>query len=409
MAVDSLCIKCRGRGFCGSYCKILSKIKDSQPKIEKNFSGSSPPEIFVGHHNYPEVFAGILAPNKIGDTERMSSPEYWHEDDADIEKILNYRASMIYSRFNAKIKQPTMNNSTLENKKYFDIFQDIALASKSVDASFELKKSPKSSFALSSHTPMIGNPAPLKDAKIESNIHVEKKVDYLVNDTDNKSVNSIKELFNSRIPVSNIIKVLSAGLLGLKKQRKLVPTRWSITAVDDTLSKDLIKKIRYYPELQNILLFNGNYLGNYYEILLLPGEWGFEVIETSEKGGLWNPESQAIWHDWEFFGGRKTYAESVTGGYYAVRLPITEYLNRIKKQATVLVFRESRDEYWAPCGVGILRELVKEAFKKYPIKCETIEEALLRMQENFKTPIDFFKDKSVLLKRKKEQRRLFEF
>ena len=30
-----------------------------------------------------------------------------------------------------------------ECEKYFDIFQDIALASKSVDASFELKKSPK--------------------------------------------------------------------------------------------------------------------------------------------------------------------------------------------------------------------------------------------------------------------------
>ncbi len=435
MTINSLCIRCRGRGYCGSYCKILYKIKSSQPKIEKNFSGSSPPEIFVGKHDYPHVFAGILAPNEIGNTERISSPEYWYKDKLDIEDILKNRASMIYSRFSLGIKD-TLKNKNVKNKnfnfidleklddskvnpplsaisntplKFIDLLQDVAIASKSLETNFDLKNTPRKTFSLSSHTPLIGNPASLKKAKIESNIKVEKKVDYLVNDTDSKAVNSVKELFNSGINVSSIIKVFSAGLLGLKKQRRLVPTRWSITAVDDSLSKEFISKIRYYPWVSEIMLFNGNYLGNYYEILLLPGEWGFEVIEASPKGGLWNKESIAFWQDYEFFSGRKTYAESVTGGYYAVRLPITEYLSKIKKQATIIVFRESREEYWAPCGVGILRELVKGSLLNNPETFSNIEEAFSKMQTRFTLPISFFKEKSVLLKRKKEQRKIFDF
>lgn len=410
MVVDQLCIRCRGRGYCGMPCKILSKIKKSQPKIKTEFSGSSPPEIFVGRSDYPHVYSGILAPDVIGNTENMSMPEKWYENQDDIEKILSYRAGMVYSRFKIKVKNPKLNSAnSIQSKKFLGLLQDVAIASKPIDASFELKRQPSSKFSLTNHTPLIGNPAPLKKAMLESNLHVEKKVDYLVNDIDAKSVDSMRELFKSSIPVSNIIKILSAGLLGLKKQRRMVPTRWAVTATDDALSKDLLKKIRYFSQISEILLFNGNYLGNYYEILFLPGEWGFEVLEMAETGGVWNPESTAIWHDYEFFGGRKDYASSVTGGYYSVRLPITEYLDKIKRQATIIIFREVRKEYWAPCGVGILRELMRGILKQQPERFSTIQEAFARMQTRFKSPIQNYTRKSILLKRKKEQKKLFDF
>jgi DNA repair protein NreA len=274
---------------------------------------------------------------------------------------------------------------------------------------------------LTSHTAAIGNPAPLKDIKLESNIKVEKKVDYLVNDTDVRATRAIEELYNSRIPVSNIMKVLSAGMLGKKFQRKLVPTRWSITSVDDSLSKMLLEKIRYYQEISEILVFHGNYLGNYYEIFLIPGCWGFEILEASSSGyfgegmrdgsGQKNENAEpAMWHDYEFFQGRKTYASSVTGGYYAVRLPVCEYLEKIKRQASVLIFREIRPEYWAPCGVGILRELVRGIMEENkPEKFISIEEAFKNSQARFQNSLEVYKKKSVLLKEKKQQKRLFEF
>ena len=405
--MSELCVKCKGRGFCGKPCKILARIKKFQPKVNLDFSGSSPPEIFVGYHNYPNLFSGILAPAEMGKTENMSMPELWFQKQASIEDILNSRARMIYSRFTVNIKE--------KKNKFLDAMQEISLSNKAVDASFELKKKPVMRIDLSSHTAMVGNPAPLKSVKIESNIKVERKVDYLVNDTDVNASKAIEEMYEFGIPVSQIMKILTAGMLGLKTQRKLVPTRWGITAVDDSLSKKMLENIRHYQEISEVLLFHGDYLGNYYEVFFIPGCWSYEVIEISSSGyfgegvGIGKEKEPATWQDYEFFSGRKEYASSVTGGYYAARLPITEYLEKIKRQATVLVFRDVSEEYWAPCGVGILRELMRGLLKKQPERFNSFEDALKVSINRFHLPIENWTNKSFLLKEIKEQKRLFQF
>lgn len=270
---SEMCARCKGKGYCGKPCRILAKISSFLPKTKLNFSGSSPPEIFVGRVGYPEVNTGILAPQEYGNTEAMSMPEIWHERNLSIQDILNYRSQLIYSRFKAKIKTNSPN-------KFLDISKEIAMSSKPVSTEFSLKKPAKPSFLMDRHVPIIGNPAPLKSIRLEENPHVEKRVEYLVSDTDSKAANSIVELYNGNIATSNIIKILSAGLLGFGTRRKLVPTRWAVTATDDTLSKFLLDKIRYYPETSEILVFSSEYVGNHYEFLLLPDKFSFEVIEA---------------------------------------------------------------------------------------------------------------------------------
>jgi len=401
--MQELCIQCKGRGFCGEPCKILASLKQYQPKISLEFSGTTPPEIFVGRYNYPEVFSGILAPAEHGDTESLSMPELWHKNKSSILDIMNFRSRMIYSRFTTSIKA--------SNDKLKDKMQEFALASKPVDASFKLKKKPQTSIELDKHVAMLGNPAPLEKVSIDSNIKIEKKVDYLSNDSDVKATQAMNELYKSRISVSNIIKILTAGLLGKKFQRKLVPTRWAVTATDDTLSKAMLENIKHYPELQEYQLFNANYLGNYYEILLMPSYWSFEVIEISNQGyfGKGIQKEPAAWQDYEFFKGRKEYANSVTGAYYANRLAVAEYLEKIHRQASCLIFREVRKEYWAPCGVGILREACREALQKKPEVFQNLKDAFNSMKTRFQLPVEFWSKKSILLKEKKTQKRLGEF
>ncbi len=399
---SELCARCKGRGYCGKPCKILSKIKEFFPKTKTHFSGSSPPEIFVGRIGYPLVNMGILSPQERGQTEEMSLPEIWYEKKLTIKDILNFRGRLIYSRFKSKIKD------SRTNKKFLKIMQEISLSNRPVSVEIFLKKPVKEGINVDKHLPLIGNPAPLKAARLEENPHVEKKVDYLVSDIDNKASNSIKELYRSKIQVSNIIKILSAGMLGLKKNRKLVPTRWAVTAIDDILSKFLLEKIRYYQEISEILLFHSEYVGNHYEFLLLPDKFSFEVIEAKMPGSVWNPFSNSVllMQDYEGFNGRKTYAENVTGAYYANRMAVCEYLERIKRQASCLVLRECREEYYAPLGVGILREASRDAFKQKPEKFDSIEEVLQKVQSRMKLPIQLFKEKSRLLKEHKKQTRL---
>ncbi|MGV8152357.1 MAG: hypothetical protein ACP5OG_04700 [Candidatus Nanoarchaeia archaeon] len=394
-----LCRKCRGRGFCKKPCKIYSKI-GLFPKLKTHFSGSSPPEIFVGKFNYPKVNAGILSPETQEESQDYSMPELWYEKKLSISEILSKRGKLVYGRFKTSIKTSFPNNLT-------KVMQEISLAYKPVSTEFFLKKAPLQNININKHTPVIANPAPLEFARIEENPRVLKKVDYLVGDTDNKAINSIKELYASYVPITNINKILSAGLLGLKTQRKLVPTRWAITAVDDAISKNLLKNIRYYSQLNEILLFNSEYNGNHYEILLLPDMFSFEVIEAENKGGLWNKTQKiSVMQDSEGFNGRKKYAYEVTGAYYANKLALCEYLEKIKKQALAIFFREITQEYYAPLGVGILREVTRDAFRKNPEKFSSIKEALETISKRISIPIEVFAEKSVLLKEYKKQSRL---
>lgn len=387
-------------------------------KIKKHFTGSSPPEIFVGRYNYPNVNAGILSPDFHDNTEDLSMPEVWHEKKFGIGDILTRRSKLIYGRFKTGIKKSVIKN------KFKDLMQEIAMAYKPVSTEVFLKTTPKQHLEVNKYSPVITNYAPLENARLQENTKVEKKVDYLVGDTHVKSATAMNELHASGIPTSNIQKILSAGLLGLQTGRRLVPTRWSITAVDDTIGKSLLRRIRYYKEIDEVMLFNAIYCGNRYEILILPGSFSFEIIEADVKmnsPGIFSKKipgrstslSQEVvrvnfWQDFERFHGRKTYADEVTGGYYVARLAVCEYLDRIKRQGSVFVFRETTSDYYAHLGVGILRECCRDAMKN----CEKFvskEDAFARIQERINLNVDVFIEKSVLLKEYGRQKKLWDF
>jgi hypothetical protein len=290
--------------------------------------------------------------------------------------------------------------------------QEVAMTSKSISASFTLNKPIEINKERDNHIPIIRNAASVKHVKLEENPVISNKVDYLVNDTNAKSQTALIELEKSNIPTSTIIKILSAGLLGLKKNRKLVPTRWSITAVDDTLSKEKLKKIRYYQEISNILVFHADYLGNNYHFLLLPDKFSFEVIEISMRKGdlLGKPGFSYEWHDYESFFGRKNYAASVTGAYYANRLALSEYLEKIQKQCSCIVFREINPQiYTQSMGVGILRQISREAFSKQPEHFSSLNEALNAIKSRIKLPIQAFTSKSIILNNYGKQKKINDF
>jgi hypothetical protein len=244
---------------------------------------------------------------------------------------------------------------------------------------------------------------------IQLRLHLVDKVDYLVGDSDAKSLDAVDELYRSKIEISHIQKLFSTGLLGMKKNRKMVPTRWSITAVDDILGKEILKKVRYYPQLGDFQLFSEYYNGNHFEILFLPGNFEFEVIEVAFSGSLWNEAGTEFCHDYESFFGRTSYASEVVGAYYADRLATTEYLEKIKRQAKVVVFHEEREEYYAPVGVGIIREAIRRAMQKQPEIFATKEEALEKMKSRLKLSFNEYLKKSIVLKNYGKQKRIWEF
>jgi|SRR3989338_2970997 len=356
------------------------------------FSGSSPPEIFVGRYNYPNVNIGILSPKFYGENQILSSPEEWHKNQLSTDQIVELRKELIYGR--------TKNHIKKLNDKFLRTMQEVAMTERSISCEFKLKKPIFQNMEKEKSSPLISKAAQIKRVRLEENPRIKPKVEYITSDTDAKSRTSILELEKHGLNSSEIIKILSAGLLGIKNRRKLVPTKWSITAVDNTLSKEKLKEIKLYNEIDEITVFYSEYLGNHYEFLLLPDKFSFEVIEISAHG---------IWHDYESFFARKNYAEEVTGAYYANRLAVAEHLKKIKRQSSIIVFREILPEYNIPLGVGILRETSREAFRKKPEKYDSIKQALETIQKRLKIPIENFSTNSMIIKNYKKQKRISEW
>ena len=403
--------------------KNYQKIRDAligQPsaisrKLPIHFSGKSSPELFVGRIGYPYINSGILAPAENDNISNFATAEEWSANNFSIANVLRLRGQLIYGRAKTNIKavssQPSANTRLLQTT------QELALSSKPVSIEIFLKKKPTIEFTSDAVFRPMTNPAPILKAILEENPQVPKKVDYLTTDSDVKATTALQELYNSNIKVDHLQKLLSIGLLGQKTKRKMVPTRWSITATDDTISKQQLEKIRTFQEINQIQLFSGNFVGNYIEALFLPGKFSFEAIEAWLSEGVCDQplavggqqETSTLSQDFESFAGRKSYAFNVTGGYYAMRLPTTEYLTKIQRQATVLILREIKPEYYAPLGVGIVRESTRRAFANKPKNFDTIQAALDDIQTRFTTPIKTIKQKSWILNEYGKQKSLKEF
>jgi hypothetical protein len=210
----------------------------------------------------------------------------------------------------------------------------------------------------------MGPPLEMEAMRLIDNPSVPIPVDKVSSDTDLGASAGMVEMSRGGVPGEHISRLLSAGLLGEGKRRRLVPTRWSITAVDDTVSRALISKVKELSPIDAFHLYKGEAFGNHFIITLYPPPFRFEMMEQWQRGSLWG-EGDAIC-DWEGPRGRKDYASAITGAYYAARLAVAEHLMAIRRCAGASVIRWITDEYWAPLGVWVIREAVRKALEGAP-------------------------------------------
>jgi len=393
--------------------EAVKKVADVKFKV-RDFSqiskvdSISPPSIFIGSKlKYPLVNVGILSPlEKDENSWLYDDAKYWAENNLGIEEVMGLRNSLLNSRFQAKVSDIRLN------KKFVEIAKDIAISSNQVDVEIELKNrlivGREKDKILTPH----GMRAGLKNVEVTGNVKVDKKVDKVIND-DIKASEGIELLYNNGINEYSLSKILSVGVMGLEINKRMVPTRWSITATDDMLGKQFIKNVRNYPWIENYELFYGEFMGNQYILLMFPSVWSYELFELYLPHSSWNPGNEVkASTDLEGYSGRKSYAFDTAGGYYASRFAVLEYLNSIKKQASVIALRIETPSYWAALGVWVVRESVKKALKKQ-MKFTSREELIESVKKIGKIKYNFdFSDilnRSKLLKEKKEQKSLNEF
>jgi len=434
----NICLRCKGaRLLCGKKtCPILLKksvLKSMVPfelnKTRRNVNifGASPPGFFVGHFNYPNVYLGPLIPFQefetgldLTDYHILDAPELWFGKQ--IVDIIRYRSSLVRSNFKLNVnigRKSRKNTLSIKTQKLLDASQELSMAARPVDTETKLEKM-NLRMLMDNHSLPMGPSGVTEKINITENTKVHPKVDYCVSDTDLKASDAISDYlyFKGQVPESTIKRIFSAGLLGEKKNRRIVPTRWSITAVDDIISKALIKEIKKFPEINNYRIFEATYLDNHFKVLLFPGKFIYEMNEVWAPNTLWNVSLDGNTHnlkpqimtDFEFYRGRKSYASNITGAYYAARKSVCEYLYLIKKQARVLIFREVSGGYVVPLGVWVIRETVNNAMcVSNPVVLDNFNDAIKKMSEDFMVEFKYWKQSSRLINFIKTQRTIDNF
>ncbi|HEV2429055.1 MAG TPA: hypothetical protein VGV64_04305, partial [Thermoplasmata archaeon] len=221
---------------------------------------------------------------------------------------------------------------------------------------------------------------------------------------------AVSELYGRGVRVSRIQRAFSAGTLGRHGRRKFVPTRWSITAVDDLLGRQNLDRVRELPELGEYYVYSYEALANRWFLVLVPGPFRYESIEAWYPNTLWNPSDGPIvmMGDHEGPRGRTTYA-SIGGCYYAARLAASEALLRVHRQAGVLVLREVHPGEILPVGVWNVREHVRAAFQTAPERHPTLASVLTRASSFFAIPLVRWLRQSALFHELRTQRRLDDY
>jgi DNA repair protein NreA len=400
----TMCIRCRSaQMLCGKpVCPILLKyhaFAQTLPMVEgHDLAGSSPPGVFVGRYGYPKVSFGPLLAPQHGSTELLDTPEEWVG--RSVSEVVSFRLGLVRGTSPIRVTDAERPIRLLED------MQLLGIAGESAETEAHFRRPPRGHLALSDSAPPFGPSAPIERFRLDVR-RVDPHLDRLASDTDANARVAVDELYHRGVRVSRIQRAFSVGVLGRRGRRRLVPTRWSITAVDDLLSKQNLERVRELPELSEIEVHRLTALENRWLIALLPGAYRYESIEAWYPGTLWNPDTTRIvvMGDHEGHDGRTTYA-AIGGCYYAARLATSEGLLRRGRQAGVVVLREVHPGEILPVGVWNVREYVRAAMERPPERVASLAELSRTIASTFAIPLPRWLLASAVLHEARTQRRL---
>lgn len=381
----------------GAY---LRQITASHPlpsiEVGTELDGSSPPSVFIGSWNYPKVYAGPMIAPVHGDTRVMDMPESWIPDGKSQEEILGFRMTLVRGK-----KLQSVGDL---DSRFVDQLQEIALSAASIESEARFDSAPSGFSVGEEHTP-FGPSAGLSDLVISAP-KFDRDLERTFCDTDLTASRGIIDLHEGGIPFSAIQKALSAGTMGRGRERKLVPTRWSITACDTAIGNYLLGRVRKNEVIDTVQVREFSSLHNHYAVILIPTPWQYEWMEAFlQVAG----SEELLFSDHEWNRGKAEYS-SVGGCYYSCKMAVLEGLSREGKQAGAIVLREARKGY-IPMGVFNVRENVRNAMQNQPVLYEDLSSALEGIGPGFQLPVSrFIQDSTVLLSAFKErQMRLSDF
>ncbi|MCI4396087.1 MAG: hypothetical protein JHC28_00815 [Thermoprotei archaeon] len=380
----------RSRGVFKAYSSVVEKLDIAAP---------SPPSAIVGERGYPLVplIYNIVPESGIENASLYDNPKLWHGR-LGLKEIVELRSSLLGGILKVRVSDPW--------KLYEKEISLAAVSLSPIETEARFRRPPTLKLSFDSVLRPNGLLSPAEKIKVNSSPKLDKNLERMIWD-DVLAKDALVELFLKGTDVYLLERALSLGLLGKRNNKKLVPTRWAITAVDDTISEFIKRKIQEFKVINEINVFSGEYLYNKFVIVLIPGTYEGAWIE------IWHPKS--IWamnsSEAEVMISVDTIREGPLppdGGFSAARLGVLEYLFNKRKTAKFIIIREVFPEYIVPVGNWHIRETVRNALKSTPTTVADYNELanVVEQKINSKVGVNLFKE---MLKKMISQKSILDY
>lgn len=340
----SICVKCQGRKMlCGlPRCPVLDRmtaLKASYMKIKDNVVfGATPPSAVVGEAGWPDVRVYVGEPPEVFGEEARRFDDAGLLWGLPLEEIIRRRSYMAFGYKRAK--------------RPWDVGELAlaALSARPVDVEMKLAKRPDPRIELDLREKPMGPKAPLDAYKLAGNPSIPRPLDSMITD-DVQAGEAAVELYAKGIDIYAIQRALALGLLGARHRRRLVPSRWAITAVDAAVGNALADEARDLPDIGQPLYGYIEYADNRYLALVAPGPLRFYYLER------W--ESAAGVAEVEVREDARGARSAMDGGYEAARLAMLEKMLAMGRKGTVVLIRRIGPGYYVSVGNWQIRESIR--------------------------------------------------
>ncbi len=368
-----LCARCKGyKRLCGlPRCPILSRFQAQVYAASRvtglEVEGDSPPSLLVGEEGYPRVRVVYQVPPGVRGWEARShdDPRGWAEKRVRLDVILEAR-----SRLLGGAERLDARNPWLLYEKEVSL---AAVSERPVGSELRLAKRPLPRLVFDGLTAPRGPVAPAREIRVEDNPRVPRPLEKLVFD-DALAEEAVWEAYRSGVDYYALIRAFSAGLLGRLRNRRLVPTRWAITAVDSIISRRLRSLLTGLREIDSVEVYKAYYLGNRFVVVLYPGPPRVDMVEVWHPSTPWVRGSKPVATlVYEKPSGEPS---EMDGGYMAARVAVLEALAARRRSASALVIREILPEYYAPVGNWHIRETLRQGLGSLVSSHDTLAEAI---------------------------------
>jgi hypothetical protein len=368
------------------FKQIKAYQQTLKPTKEIEGFGSAP---IVGEKNYP--FLQIHnSSNEDKSNNFMNSGEIVKQGYKDIFHIK--AKNILGSTQNTHIRHTTdrINNEII----------DIYKSKKAIEFNSTFEKELKFDKVLTNKIAgIMGSKNELEQLQATENTTTSKQIEkYSTNDA--KAKEACIKLYEQGKNEQQIIHLLALGVFGVNINKKLVPSKWAITAYDKMIEEHLHKQILKYKPINQYEVYYYQNKSDTHVNILLPDH--YTGTHTEDWANSYSDEWNGFNTDSFNNVNKLPTPEALNaGGYYATKIALNEHLQNRKKQASAIMIRRIRD-YDVPLGVVFVRECVRESFKNQVFKTSSFEELNEFIKTKYPDHHKHFLNSKVLSEQKKQ-------